>query len=109
MANPNAVTPVAVPLPKTHQMTDVDEESGSDRDLTKLSATLYVDLPDFKIQTLLDRYGSPWAPQDHLDALDTAEAVETGSLLEGYLDSILGAEALVSPLLGTRRCMGLTE
>ncbi|KAG8937668.1 hypothetical protein FRC00_002680, partial [Tulasnella sp. 408] len=64
-------------------MTNVHEDSGSNQDFTKQSTTKFIDFPGFKIQTLLNTYGSPWAPQDHLNSLEMVEAAETGSLLKG--------------------------
>ncbi|KAG9008789.1 hypothetical protein FRB90_008750 [Tulasnella sp. 427] len=41
---------------------------------------IYLD-PSFKIQAILDKYGSPLAPQDEIDQLETKDAVQSESLL----------------------------
>ncbi|KAG8902606.1 hypothetical protein FRC00_013767 [Tulasnella sp. 408] len=68
----------------THVFEDDDDDN-----LYKPLSTKDIHLPHFKIQTLLDAYGSPWAPQEETDVFDAVEAIATSGLLEGseLLDS----------------------
>ncbi|KAG8916216.1 hypothetical protein FRC01_003294 [Tulasnella sp. 417] len=68
------------PSPDDYMLEDVDDDH-----LNETLSTKYINLPHFKIETLLEAYGSPWAPQEEVDALNAVEAIATNGLL-GHLE-----------------------
>lgn len=81
---------------------DKDKDNDDDDDFDECLPTKYINIPDFKIQTLLDAYGSPWAPQDDVDKLNSVEAIATNGLLGDleYLDSNSEPDDQVSKHVG---------